>query len=82
VYFVLKWPNEEFVSVIGYILLTKTLPCECAAETEMLYLSRVFQEYSELNSQLWKGLNMTSISVTSIKKAISRLLEDSAQFTT
>jgi hypothetical protein len=39
-------------------------------------------EYSEFNSQLWKDLNITSISVTSIKKTISRLLEDSAQFKT
>jgi hypothetical protein len=62
-------------------MLIKSLPCKCAAETGMPYSIQSFPDYSEFKSQLWKSLNMTNISVTSIKKAISRLLEGSAQFT-
>jgi hypothetical protein len=29
--FVPEWPKGEFVSFIGYILLTKSLPCKVAA---------------------------------------------------
>jgi hypothetical protein len=31
VIFVPKWPNGEFVSFIGYIMLTKSLPYKAAA---------------------------------------------------
>jgi hypothetical protein len=40
------------------------------------------QNIQSIFSQLWKGLNMTSISVISLKKAIFEFQEDSAQFTT
>jgi hypothetical protein len=33
--YVLEWPNGEFVSFIGYILLTKSLPYLCTAKTGM-----------------------------------------------
>jgi len=33
VIFVTEWPNGEFVSFIGYIMLTKSLLCKCVAET-------------------------------------------------
>jgi hypothetical protein len=82
VYFVPEWPKREFVSFIDYILLTKLLPCKCAAITGMPYYSKVFQNIQRLFIQYGNGFNLTSISVTNIKKAIFRLQEDSAQFTT
>jgi len=72
----------ESVSFIGYILFTKSPSCKCVAETGMPYLSRVFQNIQRLFVRYGKSLNMTSICITSIKKAISKLQEDSAQFTT
>jgi len=33
--FVPEWPKGEFISFIGYILLTKLLLCKCAAVTGM-----------------------------------------------
>jgi hypothetical protein len=36
-------PHKVSVSFIGYILLTKSLPCKCAVETGMPYLFRVFR---------------------------------------
>jgi len=60
--------------------LTKSLSCNVAALTMMPYISES-SDIQRLFLQYRKGLNMTSISVISIKKAISRIQEDSAQFT-
>jgi hypothetical protein len=40
VIFVLEWPKWEFVSFIGRILLTKSLSCNVATLTGMLYISK------------------------------------------
>jgi hypothetical protein len=56
VIFVPEWPSGEFVSFIGYILLTKSLPCKCTTETRMLYLSKVFQNIQSLISNYGKAL--------------------------
>jgi hypothetical protein len=70
VIFVPEWPKGEFVSFcIGWILLTKSLSCNVAALTGMPYISES-SDIQRLFIQYGKGLNMTSISVTSIKKAI------------
>jgi hypothetical protein len=45
--FVTEWPNEEFVSFIDYILLTKSLPCKYAVETGMPLLFRVFRIFRD-----------------------------------
>jgi hypothetical protein len=46
VIFVPEWPKREFVSFIGYILLTKSLPCKVVALYRVAILFRVFR---------WKG---------------------------
>jgi len=46
VIFVPEWPNGEFVSFVGCILLTKSLLCNVAALYRVAVLFRVFR---------WKG---------------------------
>jgi hypothetical protein len=53
VIFVLEWPKGEFVSFIGYILLTKSLSCKVVTLTGMPYYFRVFK-YSEFILLIWK----------------------------
>jgi hypothetical protein len=43
VIFVLEWPNGEFVSFIGFILLTKSLSCNVAILTGIPYYFRSLQ---------------------------------------
>jgi len=70
VIFVPEWPKGEFVSFcIGCILLTKSLSCNIATLTRMPYILES-SDIQRLFLQYEKGLNMTSISVTNIKKAI------------
>jgi hypothetical protein len=51
---ILKTLWHVCVSFIGYIMLTKSLPCKCAALTGMPYYFRVFK-YFEFISLIWKG---------------------------
>jgi hypothetical protein len=48
--------QKQCVSFIGYIMLTKSLPCKCAAETEMPNLPIVFQIIQSLNLNYGKAL--------------------------
>jgi hypothetical protein len=43
VIFVLEWPKGEFVSFIGYILLTKSLSYNVVALTGITFYFRVFK---------------------------------------
>jgi hypothetical protein len=53
VIFVLEWPNGEFVSFVGFILLTKSLSCNVAVLTGISYHFRIIK-YSEIISLIWK----------------------------
>jgi hypothetical protein len=55
VIFVPEWPKGEFVSFIGYFLLTKSLSCNVTALTGIPYYLKVFK-YSDIISLIWKGL--------------------------
>jgi hypothetical protein len=53
VIFVLEWPKGEFVSFIGFILLTKSLSCNDVVLTGIPFYFRLFR-YSEFISLIWK----------------------------
>jgi hypothetical protein len=53
VVFVPEWPNGEFVSFVGYILLTKSLLCNVAVLIGMPYISES-SKYLEFMSLIWK----------------------------
>jgi hypothetical protein len=64
---------NDILSFIGYILLTKSLPCKWAIETGMPYLSKVFQNIQSIildygNALIWQVL---------VSQASRRLFPDS-----
>jgi len=72
VIFVPEWPKREFVSFIGFILLTKSLSCNVVVLNRVTVLFRI-SSLSEFISLRWKEPYYDKFSVTSIKKAIAEV---------
>jgi hypothetical protein len=56
VIFVSEWPKGEFVSFIGYILLTKSLSCKVAALNRDAILFKSLQIFRDYFSKMEKAL--------------------------
>jgi hypothetical protein len=56
VIFVPEWPKGEFVSFIGYILLTKSLPCKVAILYRVVVFFRVFKIFRDYFSNMERAL--------------------------
>jgi hypothetical protein len=56
VIFVPEWPNREFVSFVGFILLTKSLACNVAIVNKDAVYFRIFKVFRVYFSNTEKAL--------------------------